>query len=309
MSSQSLEDFIAHCGAIAPNSIPFYDGCNWIFIQMPSSGLNDCGDVQSCIDSSFIASLLSSSNNSILISVGWSLTINPLVLQGLINVTLVGTNLTVGSTTVDISTILTGWAFTINDGTSSTPINLGDILNIVGLDGLRFFVSANDEISIGLPTNRQNGQVLTWNADTWLAEWQNNQCCAQTLELDCETKILSISGANSIDLSCLDNQTLSFDPLSWNITITGGNTINISWINTDEQTLSWTEDASFWYISISNGNTIDLPKPTIMDCQDVQDCMQPVIDNLNATFTAQVTTLQNQITALQAQITTLAAQL
>lgn len=305
----SLTDLIENCGALPANSIPFYDGCDWKFVQLPENGLNTCEDVLTCITSQFIASLLSSSDNSITIGVNGSLTVNPLILQSLINVQLVGTDLTVWGTTVDLASILTWWAFTINDGTNSTTINLSDVLNIVGLDWLRFFVSANDQISIGLPTNRQNGQVLTWNETTWEAEWQNNQCCAQTLELDCERKVLSISGWNSIDLSCIDNQSLSFDPESGNITITGGNTINISAINTDEQELSWTQDAGNWYITITNGNTITIPKPAIMNCQDVEDCMQPVIDNINQVFNAQVTSLQNQITSLQAQITTLAAQL
>lgn len=237
--TNTLSDFIDNCWAIPANSIPYYDGCDWKFVQLPESGLNTCLDVQTCIDSQFISTLLSSADNSILIGVNGSLTINPLILQSLINVQLVGTNLSVGSTTVDLATILANWAFTIFDGSNSTTINLGDVLNIVGIDGMRVLIPANDTIHIGLPTPRQHMQVLTWNEVTGEAEWQNNQCCAQTLSFDTATNIISISGGNQVDLTSIntDNQELALSGNILSITQLGSWPQAVDLTNVNEHTL------------------------------------------------------------------------
>ena len=66
---------------------------------------------------------------------------------------------------------------------------------------------------------------------------------------------LSISGGNSVDISGVntDAQTLSFT--SPNLSISGGNSVNISAVNTDAQTLSLVTQT----LAISGGNSVVLP--------------------------------------------------
>ena len=140
--------------------------------------------------------------------------------------------LTIGSVTHDLSTIFTNNVYrNINDGVTLYQVDNQATLPIAGLDGLRFFIDGiapNQQLVIGLPTNaivpdpnnqgapipgtRQHGQVLTWDAITGEAYWDNNQCCAQTLWLDVATETLHISGTNSVWLGVLNNQQINYVP-------------------------------------------------------------------------------------------------
>lgn len=86
----------------------------------------------------------------------------------------------------------------------------GDTINILGIDGMRFFITPANTLTVGLPANRQHMQVLTWDDVNHTAYRENNQCCAQTLSFDTATNLLSISGTNSVDLTSIntDSQTL-----------------------------------------------------------------------------------------------------
>jgi hypothetical protein len=144
--------------------------------------------------------------------------------------------LTIGSTSHDLSDIFTNNVYRdISDGISPAwRINNQDVLEIAGLDGIRFFMdmdplsSTYKMLVVGLPTNsiipdpnnqgapipgtRQHGQVLTWDAINGYAYRDNNQCCAQTLWLDESTETLHISGTNSVWLGVLNNQQINYVP-------------------------------------------------------------------------------------------------
>lgn len=64
--------------------------------------------------------------------------------------------------------------------------------------------------------------------------------------------MLNAYGGGSVDLNTIDNQTLTFS--SNNLSISNGNTVAITGINTDNQSLS----LSGSNLSISNGNTVNL---------------------------------------------------
>lgn len=144
-----------------------------------------------------------------------------------------GCFLTVGSTTLDLCSILTNVVYTIRDD-SGTMIDIGngDTLNVLGVDGMRFFVTPANTLTVGLPANRQHMQVLTRDDVNQVAYWNNNQCCAQTLSFDTATNLLSISGTNTVDLTSIntDNQVLALL----------GNILSISQLNGAPQAVDLT---------------------------------------------------------------------
>lgn len=199
---------------------------------MPAS--TSCDDLLDCIDCPFIMSFFSSPNNSIIfndLGVCGAFDVNPNYINNIVNSTRTSPMLTIGTTTHDLSNIFTNNVYrTIADGSASYQVNNQSVLNIAGLDGLRFFIDGiapNEQLVIGLPIEaivpdpnnqwapipgtRQHGQVLTWNAIEGVAYWDNNQCCAQTLRLDEATETLHISGTNSVWLGVLNNQTLNIN--------------------------------------------------------------------------------------------------
>lgn len=258
---------------------------------------------------------MSSPDNSILLNNG-NITINPVVLQGLINVVLVGTLLTVGGTTVDLNAAIQTAYFTISDGANSTAINFSDVLTLSALDGLRFIVPANDVIQIGLPTARQHMQVLTWDETNGVAYRENNQCCAQTLSFDTRTNILCLSGTNCVDLTSIntDNQELSII----------GNLLSISQLNSAPQTVDLSQvnehtldiegerdcDPNSGTVEViirgSDGlenNRVLIPRPAITCCEDVMACtgIQAIITSI-VTLTNRVIAAENAVQLLQGQL-------
>ena len=108
----------------------------------------------------------------------------------------------------------------------------GDTINILGIDGMRFFITPANTLTVGLPANRQHMQVLTWDDVNHVAYRENNQCCAQTLSFDTATNILSLSGTNAVDLTSIntDNQVLAIV----------GNILSISQLNGAPQAVDLT---------------------------------------------------------------------
>jgi hypothetical protein len=108
----------------------------------------------------------------------------------------------------------------------------GDTINVLGVDGMRFFITPANTLNVGLPANRQHMQVLTWDDVNHVAYRENNQCCAQTLSFDTATNLLSISGTNSVDLTSIntDNQELAIV----------GNILSITQLNSGPQAVDLT---------------------------------------------------------------------
>jgi len=106
-----------------------------------------------------------------------------------------------------------------------------------------------------LINNVQNGQVLKYNANAH--KWENKEDKDnQTLSLN--GNVLHISNGNSVTLPSSGSlQQLSFDTNTGQLSISNGNTVDLStfWDNTDNQTLS----ISGHDLTISNGNTVTLP--------------------------------------------------
>lgn len=293
---ENLFDFIEKLpNPIPANAIPFYDWCNWTLITLPEIGLNSCQDVQSCITCQFIWSKLNSPDNSIIVNWCW-LSVNPAFVDQNIHASINNCTLSIWAVNVDICGILNEFEFTFFDWTNSLAVSNTDIINLVGLNGMRFFITPWNNLNVGLPTWATDRQVLTWDAITWEAYWNNNQCCAQTMSFDTNTNILCLSWTNCVDLSSIntDNQTLS---LVGNVlTISNGNSVDLWPI--DNQTLSLNITATDYVISIDNGNSISIPRPAIEDCSDVQACMAGTIAGLQA----QITQLAADIAFLMGQI-------
>ena len=264
---------------IPANSVPYFDGCNWTLIQMPAS--TACNDILDCIDCQFVTSFLSSPNNSIFVNawgVCWALEINPWFVNNALNSSWASPLLTIWNVTHDLSSIFTNNVFwSIYDWTMTFQVNNQDVLNIAWLDWLRFFVDGvapNQQLVIWLPTEslipdpnnqwapipgtRQHGQVLTWDAITGKAYWDNNQCCAQTLWLDEATETLHISWTNSVWLWVLNNQQLGID---WNtlcISQPSGASQCISLSETNNHTLETYagNPALHYFVGLLNSNWV-----------------------------------------------------
>lgn len=115
----------------------------------------------------------------------------------------------------------------------------GDTINILGIDGMRFFITPANTLSVGLPAQRQHMQVLTWDQSLGVAYWENNQCCAQTLSFDTLANILAISGTNSVDLTSIntDNQELALNGNILSITQLNAGPQSVDLTNVNEHTL------------------------------------------------------------------------
>lgn len=228
MNVTNLFDLIANCPNPAPAGVvPYYDGCNWTLISIPAD--ISCPALLACItnEAGFLGTLLTSTNGSITIA-GNNIEVNVGWLQSAINVSLVWYDLTVGTTIIDLSTIFSGIEYHFRDS-GGTIMDVGnwDTINLLGIDGMRVFITPANTVSVGLPASRQHMQVLTWDAVNAVAYWNNNQCCAQTLAFDTATNILSISGTNSVDLTSIntDNQELDIN----------GNILSITQLNAGPQ--------------------------------------------------------------------------
>lgn len=238
MLVDSLFDLIPECPNPAPvNVVPLYDWCKRTLVQMVPGTQLQCADVLACLTNNpdFIGTLLTSANGSIVIN-GHNIEVSSIWMNNNITVSLGGLNgciLTVGSTTLDLCSILTNVVYTIRDD-SGTMIDIGngDTLNVLGVDGMRFFVTPANTLTVGLPANRQHMQVLTRDDVNQVAYWNNNQCCAQTLSFDTATNLLSISGTNTVDLTSIntDNQVLALL----------GNILSISQLNGAPQAVDLT---------------------------------------------------------------------
>ena len=236
MPITSIFDLIPSCPNPAPiNVVPFFDGCNWTLIQIPA-GVT-CNDVLACFTNNpnFIWTLLTSANGSIVIS-GNNIEVSTAWLNANVVATLggpIGCDLTIGTTTIDLSSIFSNINYTFADaGGILMDVGNGDTINLLGIDGMRFFITPANTISVGLPANRQHMQVLTRDDVNHVAYRENNQCCAQTLSFDTATNILSMSGTNAVDLTSIntDNQVLAII----------GNILSISQLNGAPQAVDLT---------------------------------------------------------------------
>ena len=125
--------------------------------------------------------------------------------------------------------------------------------------------TAADPYSVGMITSCTDNQLLKYtSANGWACANDNDTVTTntdnQTLTWDTTTNQLSIAGGNTVDLSSLkdntDAQTLTLTNPSagtHQLTISGGNTV--SW--TESQALSY--DAATRTISLTNGGSITLP--------------------------------------------------
>lgn len=254
MPITSIFDLIPNCPNPAPiNVVPFFDGCNWSLIQIPAG--STCQDVLACLTNSpdFIGTLLTSTNGSIVIT-GHNIEVSQARLDSTINVSLGGPlwcDLTVWTTTVDLCSIFSNIGYTFMD-TNMVSMNVGngDTINIQGIDGMRFFVTPVNTLTVGLPTQRQHMQVLTRDDINHVAYWENNQCCAQTLSFDIATGILSLSGTNAVDLTSIntDNQVLAL----------AGNILSISQLNAAPQAVDLTNvnEHTLGFVALTNILTI-----------------------------------------------------
>lgn len=319
MPITSIFDLIPHCPNPAPvNVIPFYDGCNWSLIQIPTGAT--CEETLACLTNNpaFIGTLLVSSNGSLVIN-GNNIEVNETWLNNNINVSLGGiswSDLTIGSTVIDLSQIFTNINYIIRDD-SGTMIDVGngDTINILGIDGMRFFVTPANTLSVGLPADRQHMQVLTWDEVNGVAYWNNNQCCAQTLSFDPVTHVLQLSGTNAVDLTSIntDNQELSIVGNLLSISqLNGANqTVDLSQVNEHKLSITGnqaTRDTTGVFINIhgSDGiinNTVQIPRPAVANCADVLAC--PAVQNILTQLSNQLVmigALQDQIALLQWQL-------
>ena len=325
MPITSIFDLIPNCPNPAPiNVVPFFDGCNWSLIQIPA-GVT-CNDVLACFTNNpdFIGTLLTSANGSIVIA-GHNIEVSTARLNANVTVTLWGLNgcdLTIGTTTIDLCSIFSNIVYTFADaGGIMMDVGNGDTINILGIDGMRFFITPANTLTVGLPANRQHMQVLTWDDVNHTAYRENNQCCAQTLSFDTATNLLSISGANSVDLTSIntDSQTLFLNGNILGITqLVNGVYINgptVDLIDVDKHTLgvSWTwntdvviciySEANVAHIAGTENNCITLPKPDVSTCADVMAC--PGVQGM----IADQVNLLNRLIALESQVQILEHQL
>ncbi|MEM9544343.1 MAG: tail fiber protein [Bacteroidota bacterium] len=108
--------------------------------------------------------------------------------------------------------------------------------------------------------NEQSGYILTSDA-SGVGTWQEKQDLDEQM-LSFDDTSITISNGNTIDISDIDtntdtdNQEIDFNSSNNVLIIENGNSVDLSSINTDEQTLSYNDtDQS---ITISGGNTVDL---------------------------------------------------
>lgn len=252
MPITSIFDLIPNCPNPAPiNVVPFFDGCNWSLIQIPAG--TTCNDVLACFTNNpdFIWTLLTSANGSIVIA-GNNIEVSTAWLDANVSVSLwglTGCDLTIGTTTIDLCSIFSNIVYTFADaGGVMMDVGNGDTINVLGVDGMRFFITPANTLNVGLPANRQHMQVLTWDDVNHVAYRENNQCCAQTLSFDTATNLLSISGTNSVDLTSIntDNQELAIV----------GNILSITQLNSGPQAVDLTNvnEHTLWLV----GNLLDI---------------------------------------------------
>lgn len=234
----SLFDLIPNCGSDLRNVIPFFDGCDWKLIPIPEWTAT-CEQLLDCIenDPCFIAGLFHSWNNSVIINCAGgtpNIEVSSDWIKTAVQISLAADNCTlhVGSNTVDLCPILNNFGITITDGLTPFTIGSGDTINLVGLDGMRFITQPGNKIAVGLPGSAQHMQVLTWDDDNKRAVWANNQCCTPSMVFN-----------------------------NWEISTPGGGTVDITWLNSDNQTLDYdpSVDKNLLQITLLTGMTGTTP--------------------------------------------------
>ena len=232
----SIFDLIPNCPNPAPvNVVPFYDGCNRSLVQIPAG--SSCPDVLACLTGNpdFIGSILTSNLWSLVIT-GHNIDVNMWRINSNLPVSIGGLNgcqLTIGTTTIDLCSILSNVVYHIKDQAGNIiDVGNNDTVFVQWVDGMRFYVTPANILNVGLPLNRQHMQVLTRDDVNKTAYRENNQCCAQTLSFDTATNILSISGTNAVDLTSIntDNQEL----------LLAGNILSITQLNSGPQSVDLT---------------------------------------------------------------------
>jgi len=284
-------------------SIPYFDWCDWITVVLPQWWINTCNDVQDCITESFIMSLINV-DSSLSVS-WWSLSVSDTWINENITVNWTSPNLTVGNTTLDLSTLLDEFSLTFNDWSNSFSVSHSDTIMLEWLDWLRFLATSPNRLQIWLPTWAWDKQVLTWNADTWEAYWNNDQCCAQTLSFDTATNILSISWTNAVDLTSIntDNQELGLSGNILSITQLGSWPQAIDLTNVNEHTiqLTWNVLSILWSDWVVNA-TVDLLNvwPSTIDFNDTTNEIQIKNDNWDIISHVNISWVNNQTLSVQA---------
>jgi len=143
-------------------------------------------------------------------------------------------------------TVTDGETITIAQGTGITTVTSSPNTVTVSLSAA---ISDLTDVNVTAPSQ---GEALIFDGSEWINQTQRD---SQTLVYS-GAGVLQISNGNSVNMNDLldntDNQILSFaDP---NLSISGGNSVDISGINTDNQTLSFANPN----LSISGGNSVDL---------------------------------------------------
>ena len=112
------------------------------------------------------------------------------------------------------------------------------------------------------------GQVLKWNGSSWApAADTDTNTDAQTLSFTSPN--LSISGGNSVDISAINTDAQTLSLVTNTLSISGGNGVSLAAYldNTDAQTLSITEATRA--LDISGGNSIDLSEAIQEEVNDL----------------------------------------
>ena len=120
----TLRDLMDVTSPYATGVIPFWDGCNWIAIQIPA-GIT-CQDVQSCIDCTFIAGLFDFTDPSLIFDpLLCSMAVNPTrVNQNIISsFDCVTGDLVIGYTTYNLSCLADFFDFNFTDGQTSQVVH------------------------------------------------------------------------------------------------------------------------------------------------------------------------------------------
>jgi hypothetical protein len=190
------------------------------------------------------------------------------------------TGLAYRATVSDIAGAGTAQSLSITEATGELSISSGNTVDLSELidEQVNTLLVAGSNITL---TYDDSANTLTVDAD-------------DTQDLSLVGNSLQLVNGGSVDLSgYLDNtdsQTLSFNVGAGELSISGGNTINISDINTDDQTLSF--DNAAWTVSISDGNTIDIGEliedkmsATIVGGTDIEAVYNDVLNEVRLNYT------------------------
>lgn len=167
-----------------------------------------------------------------------------------------------GSTTNEIQSLsITGTGGTIRLDLGGGSVVLNDSSATNEIQVIDTFSRSNDTIYLSLSQDGQAQKyvVLPTDIDTDNQQIDTFDINSNWLRISLQDDgVILDSVSLSAYLDNTDSQTLSYNPTTDEITISGGNTIDITEVDTDtdDQTLSW--NGGTGEITISEGNTIDI---------------------------------------------------